>query len=94
MTHTEETADLLSLIGHAIEGLRRSIELLETSQRPDGLLHLGAVIREIDTYLDRIDEDPLLQLAPLPPSYVRSGLDHVRQNITEVIRDLEQRPPR
>ncbi len=82
--------DLLTLIGHAIEELQQSIELLEGAQRPDGVNHLCSVIDEIDVYLDRIDEDPLLKLAPLAPSHIRLGLHHVREDLSSVIDDLQQ----
>ncbi|MDD5646354.1 MAG: hypothetical protein PHW86_04220, partial [Candidatus Bipolaricaulis sp.] len=73
MNRTEERADLLLLIGHAIDGLRRSIDDLDTANRTDGLLHLGQVIREIEDYIEHIHEDPLLGLAPVAPAHIRSG---------------------
>ena len=89
VNRTEDRADLLLLIGHAIDGLRQSIDSLDTDQRADGLLHLGQVIREIDGYIQHIDNDPLLQLAPLAPSHIRSWLLKVRDDLAVVIRDLD-----
>lgn len=90
MNRTEERADLLLLIGHAIDGLRRSIDDLDTANRTDGLLHLGQVIREIEDYIEHIHEDPLLGLAPVAPAHIRSGLLKVRDDLAVVIRDLGQ----
>jgi len=88
VNRTEERADLLVLIGHAIDGLRQSIDFLDTANRADGLQHLGRVVREIDDYIEHIDEDPLLGLAPVAPSHIRSGLLKVRDDLAVVIRDL------
>jgi hypothetical protein len=90
VNRTEERADLLVLIGHAIDGLRLSIDSLDAAHRADGLLHLGQVIREIDGYIEHIDDDPLLRLAPLAPSHIRSGLLKVREDLAVVIRDLDR----
>lgn len=90
VNRTEERADLLLLIGHAIDGLRRSIDYLDTANRVDGLLHLGQVIREIDGYIEHIDDDPLLRLAPVAPSHIRSGLLKVREDLAVVIQDLDR----
>jgi hypothetical protein len=90
VNRTDDRADLLVLIGHAIDGLRKSIDYLDTAHRADGLLHLGQVIREIDGYIEHIDDDPLLRLAPIAPSHIRSGLLKVREDLAVVIRDLDR----
>jgi hypothetical protein len=83
------TADLLSLIGRAIEGLQRAVEKLDVDNRRDGLAHLTTVIREIDSYLERIDDDPLMRLAPLAPAHISEGLGHVRDDLALVVHDLD-----
>ncbi len=80
-----ETGDLLSLIGRAIDELRLSIGLFEAADRAEALAHLTAVVEAIDQYLLRIDQDPLLRLAPIPPSDVRASLTHIRQDLGAVI---------
>ncbi len=84
----DETADLLSLIGQAIEELQHAIEMLDSAQPSGGSAHLQTVIREIDSYLERIDEDPLLKLAPLAPGHISQGLHQVRADLALVIEDL------
>ena len=89
MSQSQGRVDLLSLIGQAIDGLRLSIDSFDAAQRADGLQHLGQVIEEIDGYIEHIDDDPLLQLAPLVPAHIRSGLQKVRDDLAVVIRDLD-----
>jgi hypothetical protein len=84
--HTEETGDLLSLIGQLIDELRLSISLFEASQREGGIEHLAVVVEAIDAYLGRLESDPLLRLAPIAPAEIRDGLDHIRRDLDEVIR--------
>ncbi len=88
MKHTEETGDLLSLIGRSIDGLRLSIGLFEAADQESGLSHLTTVVASIDAYLGRLESDPLLRLAPIPPGEVRAGLNHIRGDLDEVIRGL------
>jgi hypothetical protein len=90
--HTEETGDLLSLIGRLIDELRLSIGLFEASQREGGLEHLAAVVEAIDDYLDRLESDPLLRLATIAPAEVRDGLDHIRSDLDKVIQGLSAAP--
>jgi hypothetical protein len=87
---TSATTDLLTLIGSAIEQLRRCIAMFETSESAGGVEHLTAVIDEIDVYLASSDEDPLLRLAALSPGRVREGLLDVRTDLTSVIDEVEQ----
>jgi hypothetical protein len=84
--HTEETGDLLSLIGQLIDELRLSISLFEASQREGGIEHLAVVVEAIDVYLGHLESDPLLRLAPIAPAEIRDGLDHIRRDLDEVIR--------
>ncbi len=86
MKHTEQTGDLLSLIGQAIDELRLSIGKFEAADREHGLKHLATVIGSIDAYLDHLESDPLLHLAPLPPGDVRAGLSHIREDLDEAMR--------
>ena len=90
--HTEETGDLLSLIGQLIDELRLSIGLFEASQREGGLDHLAVVVKAIDAYLGRLESDPLLRLAPIAPAEIRDGLNHIRRDLGEVIRGLSATP--
>ena len=90
--HTEETGDLLSLIGQLIDELRLSIGLFEASQREDGLEHLAVVVKAIDAYLGRLESDPLLRLAPIAPAEIRDGLNHICRDLGEVIRGLSATP--
>jgi hypothetical protein len=89
---TEETGDLLSLIGQLIDELRLSISLFEASQRDGGLDHLAVVVKAIDAYLSRIESDPLLRLAPIAPAEIRDGLGHIRHDLDEVIQGLSATP--
>jgi hypothetical protein len=89
---TSATADLLTLIGHAIEQLQRSVTLFEASEPDGGVERLSGVVEEIDAYMRNAEEDPLLRLASLPPSDVRERLLAVRGDLTAVIDSL--RPTR
>ena len=80
--------DLLSLIGKAIENLQQSIELFEASQPVAGLDHLSSVILEIDNYLERIDEDPLLKIATVDRIGLGERLVSVKGELTSVIESL------
>lgn len=90
MQETQETGDLLSLIGQSMDDLRRSIDLFEASERAAGLAHLAAVVQGIDAYLQRLDPDPLLRLAPVSPEKIRSALAGIRQDLDRVIDELSE----
>jgi hypothetical protein len=77
--------DLLSLIGNAIEKLGKSVELFEASRQSDGLDELSSVIAEIDGYVLRIDEDPLLKLSPVDRTQLVERLGNVKQELQAVI---------
>ena len=77
--------DLLSLIGVAIEKLGRSVELFESSRQSDGLEELSSVVVEIDGYLSRMDEDPLLKLSPVDRTQLVERLGKVKQELQAVI---------
>jgi len=79
-------ADLLSLIGRAIEQLQKSISLFESAPQ-QGVDQLAAVIADIDRYVKSADDDPLLRLAGLPPQGVRDGLLHVREDLASIVTD-------
>jgi hypothetical protein len=93
MTHKKETGDLLTLIGQSMDELRQSIRLFESSEREKGVKHLAAVVEAIDSYLDRLDSDPLLRLAPMAPERIRTGLADIRRDLDEVMRGLPDSPP-
>jgi hypothetical protein len=84
-----ENADLLSLIGRAIEGLRQAVEKLDSHAQRDGLQHLTSVIEDINGYLEQMDNDPLLRLAPLAPGHISEGLCRVRDDLALVVQDLD-----
>ena len=84
MKDASASADLLTLIGRAIEQLQKSISLFETAPQ-EGVEQLAVVIADIDGYLERSEEDPLLRLAGLPPRSVRDGLLHVRQDLAGIV---------
>jgi hypothetical protein len=77
--------DLLSLIGVAIEKLGRSVELFEASRQSDGLEELSSVVGEIDRYVSRMDEDPLLELSPVDRTQLVERLGKVKQELQAVI---------
>jgi len=85
LIQVKETGDLLALIGTAIEQLRQSIELFETSSQVKGATCLSAVIREIDAYMDRAHDDPLLQLACIDASGLAADLKHIKTDLAAVI---------
>ncbi len=89
MTVAKETNDLLTLIGTAIEQLRQSIELFETSSQAEGATCLSFVIREIDAYMDRAHDDPLLQLARIDVSSLAVDLKHVKSDLAVVIAKVD-----
>ncbi|RLE33306.1 hypothetical protein DRJ24_05470 [Candidatus Acetothermia bacterium] len=90
MIERDDTVDLLTLIGRTIERLQKGIELFEEDDRTAGLKHLSAVIEEIDAYLGRASEDPLLRLAGLPEGEVAVSLSDVKSDISSVIADLRR----
>ena len=85
MENERDMFDLLNLIGRAIESLQRSIELFEDSEREAGLNQLSSVISEIDHYLERIDEDPLLKIATVDRAGLSERLVGVKQELASVI---------
>ncbi len=92
MNESSGTVDLLTLIGNAIGQLHRSIEHFEGADNTTGLSCLSTVITEIDTYLTRLAEDPLVPLAHVDPDRLRESLHHVQEDLSVVI-DRIQRPP-
>ncbi len=90
MSEPDGTIDLLTLIGRTIDRLKRGIELFEEEKLDAGLEYLACVIQEIDIYLKRADEDPLLLLAGLPPREVNASLAGVKSDISSVIVELKK----
>lgn len=88
---TEETGDLLALIGTAIEQLRQSIELFESSSPAEGAIRLSTVVSEIDDYMDRAQDDPLLQLACIDTSNLAADLEHVKTDLVAVIDQVDNK---
>jgi hypothetical protein len=90
VSESTSTADLLTLIGKAIGQLQQSIRYFEESDKGNGLGCLSTVITDIDTYLDRLNEDPLLPLARLDPERLRESLHHVQDDLSTVIGQFGQ----
>lgn len=88
MIEAREANDLLSLIGAAIEQLRQGIELFETSSHAEAATRLSAVISEIDAYMDRAHDDPLLQLACIDISSLAADLEHIKSDLAAVIEQV------
>jgi hypothetical protein len=85
LIEAKQTGDLLTLIGTAIEQLRQSIELFEVASQVEGVTRLSAVIREIDSYMDRAHDDPLLKLAHIDASSLATDLTHIKTDLVAVI---------
>ena len=77
--------DLLNLIGKAIENLQRSIELFKVSERDGGLDQIASVIQQIDCYLERIDEDPLLKIMTIDRAGLGERLLGVKGELASII---------
>lgn len=92
MSQTTHPDDLLALIARAIDHLRCSIDFFEAADQGAGIEELSTVVHDIDTYLDRIHTDPLLNLASLPAGRVRDGLLSVSDDLSTVIRQVEEQP--
>jgi len=76
---------LLNLIGKAIENLQRSIELFKVSERDGGLDQIASVIQQIDCYLERIDEDPLLKIMTIDRAGLGERLLGVKGELASII---------
>ena len=92
MNESRNTVDLLSLIGRAIGQLQQSIDHFEGADSGTGSSCLSTVINDIDTYLARLAEDPLVPLAHVDPARLRESLHHVQDDLSVVIEQV-QRPP-
>ena len=90
VTEVKRTNDLLTLIGTAIEQLMQSIELFETSSQTEGIRCLSVVIDEIDTYVDRAHDDPLLRIAHIDVSNLASDLQHIKTDLVAVIDQVDK----
>lgn len=85
----EKTSDLLALIGTAIDQLRQSVDWFESSSQAEGVTCLMAVIRDIDAYISRAHDDPLLQLAHIDVSTLATDLAHIKTDLAAVITQVE-----
>jgi len=85
VNESSDAVDLLTLIGNAIGQLHQSIEHFEGSDNKTGLSCLSTVITDIDTYLARLAEDPLVPLAHVDPDRLRESLHHVQDDLSVVI---------
>ncbi len=89
---SSSTVDLLTLIGQAIGQLQQSIECFEEQDRAAGLECLSKVIEDIDHYLERLGDDPLVSLTHVDPAKLKNSLLHVQGDLAVVI-DRIRTPP-
>ena len=82
---TGKTTDLLTLIGNSIEELQRSIEFFNKAEPQDGVARLSSVMQGIGYYLTRIEDDPILKLAPIDPVVLAERLHGVEEDLSAVI---------
>ena len=82
--------DLLTLIGGAIGHLQRGIRHLDAADNGVGLSCLSTVIADINVYLDRLADDPLVSLARVDPIKVQTSLHHVQDDLAVVIEQIRQ----
>jgi hypothetical protein len=87
---SSDTIDLLTLIGKTIGWLQQSIEHFEEADKGTGLSCLSAVIADIDAYLERLADDPLVLLAHVDPARLRESLHHVQDDLSVVIGQIQQ----
>ena len=88
----EDSVDLLTLIGSAIGQLQQSIAHFESADARTGLSCLSQVIGDINTYIDQLPDDPLVELASVDPQLLRQRLHHVQEDLAIVIEHVEQHP--
>ncbi len=93
LTQPTGTGDLLTLIGMAIEQLRHSIELFSSASQEKGATCLSSVVREIDAYMDRAQDDPLLKLAHIDAAHLASDLKHIKSDLVAVIERVNHPTP-
>ncbi len=93
MNESGDAVDLLSLIGQAIGHLQKSIEHFEGDDSGTGLSCLSTVIHDIDAYLDRLGDDPLVPLAHVDPNRLRESLHHIQGDLSAVIEQIQHPPP-
>jgi hypothetical protein len=89
MKETSQGADLLGLIGSAIEKLKTSIDLFSDDHAQQGTQTLSLVVDEIEGYLSHIEEDPILRLAPIDPGELKDRLHGVEADLSAVISGLD-----
>ncbi|MCI2426140.1 hypothetical protein LM597_01820 [Candidatus Acetothermia bacterium] len=77
---------LLVLIGYAVTKSKESVELFEQANSKAGCRCLIAVIAEIDKYLNKTSEDPLLQLVPIDHADLNTRLQGVKEKLREVVK--------
>lgn len=90
MNPSSETTDLLTLIGRTIEQLRLCIEYFEEEDKGTGLSCLSTVITDIDAYLERLADDPLVLLAHVDPARLQESLHHVQNDLSVVIDQIQR----
>jgi hypothetical protein len=89
---SSNTVDLLTLIGRAIGQLQQSIEYFEEADKGTGLSCLSTVITDIDAYLDRLADDPLVPLAHVDSARLRESLHHVQDDLSVIIDQIHEPP--
>ncbi len=84
--------DLLTLIGSSIEELQHSIEFFDKAEPQDGVARLSAVMQEIGRYLARLEDDPILKLAPVDPIVLTERLHGIEEDLSAVIEGFTKPP--
>jgi hypothetical protein len=84
--------DLLTLIGSSIEELQHSIEFFDKAEPQDGVARLSTVMQEIGRYLARLEDDPILKLAPIDPIVLAERLHGIEEDLSAVIEGFTKPP--
>jgi len=90
LTEAKKTGDLLTLIGTAIEQLRQSIDLFESASQTEGIECLSTVIDDIDDYMEKAHDDPLLRLARIDSSSLAADLSLIKTDLVSVIQCVDE----
>ncbi len=81
--------DLLGLIEISIESLRRCIDFFDAAKHTNGVTELASVLAEINRYLERVDEDPLLKIASIDREGIADRLHGIEDDLAAIITDFD-----
>jgi len=84
-----DSSGLLKLIGNSIENLTECIELFNSADRDGGVQRLMSVLKQIETYLEEIDSDPIIKLASVSTGEVVGRLQAIETDLSAIVSDLE-----